>query len=441
MRLSKFNIWVEDYPQKGEHLLFNTRTQAIIKVNSQFRQELGNLSGDQVKENLDALKENGIIIKDEEEEDTKLKDFFRQLKYESQGLSFEVTILTTYSCNFRCVYCFEESVRDNVFLDKDTSDLMVKWLIRRAEKRGIRRVHLVFYGGEPLLNIGPIYDISWQMKEWAKKKGAEFRFSIITNGSLISASLIDKFLSVGLKSVRITLDGHRETHDKKRPFMDGRPSFDVIMDNIKSIIDKTGVEVVGNFDRENFNGIFKLLDYLEGENLLHKLGRVLFSPIVPRLGSKDNPAAIELGECLSFLEKDGLFEETVTIKKDLLKRGVDVTTGLAINACPLIMEDGGITIDPTGIIYKCNSLLGYPEFSIGNVRDEDFNNNFDGFLTIDAWNRCPKDCPYVPMCQGGCRFFSYLENKNFKDLSCKKDYFDRVVPELVKLEYDKTRNS
>lgn len=439
MKLSRFNLWVEDYPNKDEYLLFNTRTQALIKVNNTFKEELDSLTGEQIRENITALRENGIIVEDEKEEDAKLKDFFRQLKYESQGLSLEVTILTTYSCNFRCVYCFEESVRDNVFLDKDNSTLIVKWLINRAEERNIKRIHLVFYGGEPLLNIGPIYDISWHMKEWADKNRVGFFFSIITNGSLLSPGLVDKFLAVGLKSVRVTLDGYRETHDRKRPFANGKPSFDVIMDNIKGIIGKTGVEIAGNFDRENLSSIFRLLDYLEEENLLHRLGRILFSPIVPRLGPKDNPGAIELRECLSFLEKDGLFDETVAIKKELMRRGVDTHTGLAVNACPLIMEDGGVTIDPKGVIYKCNSLLGYPEFSIGNVRTDGFNDNFKDFLDIDAWDRCPKECPYIPMCQGGCRFFSYLENKNFKDLCCKKDYFERVVPELIKLEYDKNR--
>ncbi|MFC1620938.1 radical SAM protein [Candidatus Omnitrophota bacterium] len=441
MKLSRFNVWVEDYPDKGDYLLFNARTQALIKVSREFKQELDNISGPQVRENLNALKENGIIVEDDNEEEAKLKDFFRQLKNETQGLSLETTILTTYSCNFRCVYCFEESVRDSIFLDKDTSSLIVKWLINRAEKRGIKRIHLVYYGGEPLLNIVPIYDISWHMKKWAEKSGSEFHFSIITNGSLLNADLIDKFLTVGLKGVRVTIDGCKDEHDKKRPFADGKPSFDVIINNIKSIINKTEVGLAGNFDRDNLDSIPRLLDYLEKEDLLYRLSRIDFSPIVPRLGSKDNPGAIELGECLSFVEKDGLFNETVAIKKDLIKRGININTGLAINACPLIMEDGGITIDPEGVIYKCNSLLGYPEFSIGNVRRDELNENFEKFLNINAWDKCPKDCPYVPMCQGGCRFFSYLENKNFEDLSCKKDYFENVMPELIKLEYDKTRQA
>jgi uncharacterized protein len=195
--------------------------------------------------------------------------------------------------------------------------------------------------------------------------------------------------------------------------------------------------VVGNFDRENFASIPRLLDFLENEGLLHKLKRIDFSPLSPRLGPRNNPGAIELKECLSFVDKDGLFNEVLSIKRELMRRRVEINTGLSINACSLIMQDAGITIDPKGLIYKCNALLGYPEFSIGNVREEQFNRGCRDFLDIDAWNKCPPTCPYIPMCQGGCRFYSYLENKNFSDLSCKKYYFDQITPELIKLEYDK----
>jgi len=437
MQLSKFNLWVKDYPNKNEYLLFNTRTQALIKINQELKETLDDLPNSKLKENLEALKESGIIVEDEKEDEAKLKDFFRQLKYDSSALPFEVTILTTYACNFRCVYCFEESVKDDVFLDKETSDLIIKWLIQKAEGKNFKRIFLVYYGGEPLLNIRPIYDISWHVTEWAQKTGVEFGFGIITNGSLINPDLIDKFLTVGLKEIRITIDGDRSAHNKKRPFSDGRPSFDLIINNIKSVIHKVNVAVVGNFDRENFESIPGFLDYLEKEGLLRELSRIDFLPLSPRLGPKDNPGAIELSECLSFVSKDGLFNEVLAVKRELMRREIKVNTGLAINACSLIMQDAGITIDPKGIIYKCNALLGYPEFSIGNVADDEFNEKFQNFLNIDAWNKCPQDCPYIPMCQGGCRFYSYLEHNNFSDLSCKREYFDCITPELIKLEYEK----
>ena len=444
MKLARFNLWVENYPKPGDYLLFNSRTQALLKINQELKDELGMINGHQspvtshqLKENLSVLRESGIIVEDENEEQAKLADFFRQLKYESDTLPFEVTILTTYACNFRCVYCFEESVKENVALDKDTGDLIIKWLIHKAEERNYKKIFLVFYGGEPLLNTPPIYHISRQIKKWAEKKGTEFGFGIITNGSLINPQLINDLLALGLKDIRISIDGDREAHNKKRPFLDGRPSFDLIINNIKSVIDKVNIAIAGNFDGENFQTIPNFLDYLAEEKLLYKLKSINFQPLAPRLGPKTNPGAVELTECLSFFDKEGMFKQILEIKKELIKRGIKMPTGLAINACSLIMQDGGVTIDPQGIIYKCNALLGYPEFSVGNVRHLKFNQRYQEFLDIDAWNKCPKDCPYIPMCQGGCRFFSYLEHKNFSDLSCKREYLDRIVPELIKLEYDK----
>ena len=254
MKLSRFNLWVEDYPQKGEHLLFNSRTQALLKLNQEFKEGLDRLKREpvnpvspRINTNLDALRENGIIVDDEAEERTKLKDFFRQIKYESHKLPFEATILTTYSCNFRCVYCFEQSVREKLFMDKDTSDAVIRWLINLARERKLKKIYLVYYGGEPLLNIRPIYDISWQMQEWARKNNVQFSFGIITNGSLIYPELIDKLLSVGLEQVRISIDGSREAHNKNRPFADGSPTFDLIIDNIKGSLIRSPTRASGLF--------------------------------------------------------------------------------------------------------------------------------------------------------------------------------------------------
>jgi uncharacterized protein len=444
MKLSRFNLWVRDYPSKGEYLLFNTRTQALIKVSQELKEALDNLiypipntQYPILDKHLGALKNNGVIVEDEKEDADKLKDFFRQLKSQSNTLPFEATILTTYACNFRCVYCFEEAVKDDVFLNQETSDSIIQWLIKRAEEKAYQRIFLVYYGGEPLLNVRPIYDISWHLMQWAQEKKVEFGFGIITNGSLVNPDLIDKFLTVGLKQVRITIDGDKDAHNQKRPLAGGAPTFDLIVDNIKSIIDKVDVGVVGNFDRENYPSIPRLLDYLDKEGLLYKLSQIDFVPLSPRLGPRDNPGAIELSECLSYIGKDGLFNEVIAVKKELLRRKIEIKTGLAINACSMVMPDSAVTIDPEGAIYNCNALLGYPEFSIGNVSEDEFNPRQKGFLNIDAWNKCLPDCPYIPMCQGGCRFYSYLENNNLTDLACKREYFDRVSPELIKLEFDK----
>ena len=436
MILSRFNLWVEDYPRVGESLLFNTRTQALIKVTKDFRDTLSASRFDEVEAQLPSLKENGIVAEDADSEQRSLDDFFRQLKYDA-ALTFEVTILTTYDCNFRCTYCFEGSVKEGVFLDKQTSERITAWLRRYVREKGIRRVFLVYYGGEPLLNVGPVYEISRQMKQWAEHSGIEFGFGVITNGSLINPCLVEKLLPLGLRQVRISLDGDRETHDRHRPFADGSQSFDLIIQNIKNIIDKVPVAIAGNFDRASAGRISSLLDYLDGEGLLYELERIDFAPLSPRLGPRSNPGAVELNRCMAHFSEDGVHAELIALKKELMRRGLLKETGLAINACSLTMAEGGIAIDPHGAIYKCNALLGYPEFKVGTVFEDGYNRMYDEFLHADAWSQCPRDCVYLPMCQGGCRFFSFLENKNFHRMCCKKGFFQAIAPDLIKLEYEK----
>jgi len=444
MKQSRFNLWVKDYPDPGYSLVYNARTQALFKIDPGLCRALTDLNSGKRTETdpalsryVPALLSNGIIVETDELEQEKIDNFFQEMQSGASFLPFEVTLLTTYSCNFRCPYCFEGSVKECVFLNKETSSRIISWIRHKTLELGFKKLFLVFYGGEPLLHPGPIYDISSRLKKWAGEQGIEFKFGIITNGSLLTPELVDRLKPLGLEEVRTSLDGTREAHNKKRPFADGAPTFDLILENIKAVIDKIPVGLTGCFDRENLDSIIPLIDFLEKEGLLHKFSRIDFSPLAPRLGEKDRPGKIELGNCLSFFDNKGLSREILEIKKELLRRKVCKSVDLAVNACSLIMEKGGVAIDPYGDIYKCNALIGYKEFSVGNVREPAFNERFRDFLKIKAWEQCPQDCPYLLLCQGGCRLFSYLEQNCFDRKSCKKEYLDNIVPELIKLEYQR----
>ncbi|MGE5279627.1 MAG: radical SAM protein [Deltaproteobacteria bacterium] len=443
MEFSKFNIWAQDHPEKGDALVYNSRTQALIRLDNGFKQDLVRFMGTpgvpasgRVAESLAGLMQNGILVTDKEEEAAKTRDFFRALKAGTRRLPFEVTLLTTYACNFRCVYCFEESVKEGVLLDDKTARQAVDWIMARIREAGLTGVFVVFYGGEPMLNTRAIYLVAELLTKASWQAGVTFGCGMITNGSLLTPEFVNRMVPLGLKELRVTLDGDRAAHDAKRPFTDGRPSFDLIVRNLKDIADKVAVQICSNVDRANLGSLPRLVDLLETEGLLHKIKSLEFAPIMPRLGPKDRPGAVELRECLPLVEDEALFRDLLAVRREVLRRGVGFRSGLAINACPLIMRDLGVTIDPLGRIYACNSLVGYPDFSVGHVQDAPASARHTAFQDIDAWKKCPADCSYLPLCQGGCRFFSYLENGNFSGLACKRAYLDRVIPELIKLEYD-----
>src|SRR5204862_5629581 len=110
---------------------------------------------------------------------------------------------------------------------------------------------LMFFGGAPLLNLPVMYYLAERLALAAKAFGVEQRITIITNGLLLSREIVDRLLPYGLKGVKITLDGDRDTHNRMRPLRGGQGTFDRIIENVKAVADHIGVAIGGNFDEQS----------------------------------------------------------------------------------------------------------------------------------------------------------------------------------------------
>jgi uncharacterized protein len=108
---------------------------------------------------------------------------------------------------------------------------------------------------------------------------------------------------------------------------------------------------------------------------------------------------------------------------------------MSTSVCPVTRDEAAVTIDQQGRIFKCNSMLGHPELATGHVKDNEYNQQHQTFIHLDVYNQCPQDCTYMPMCSGGCRLSSFLNNQNFRTPSCHKPYLNKMAPEIIKQEY------
>lgn len=443
MKLSDYTFCVNDTTNKGGHLLFNTRTQAMVKVNEELRELIENYYDPQNFElktkycnELAELHKMGILVEDEEDDRKKLKSFFHQLKYNIKKSCLQVTILTTDACNFNCVYCFEKDTRENINMDFTTCDLAMNWIENRIEQFGYKELSVTFYGGEPLVNKPGLEYMVSTMKEWCEEQGVRFKFMLQTNGYLMTTETIEKYLKLGLFKVLISVDGLSPVHDRNRPLKGGGGTFEQIMKNIMECVDKVKIGISTSYDKDDIDHIEALLDYFEELKILHKLGDFIFSPIHPSFGPKDHPENFRQMSCMLNYDDDVIVNANEKIRALMERKNLPTRSVMAIAACPLTRENAGVTIDQHGRIFKCNSMLGYPEFAVGDVRDNHYNKKHDEFLNLDVWKKCPQDCTYLPMCGGGCRFMSFLEHKNFTTPSCKKRYLDKVTPEFIKKEYE-----
>lgn len=100
-----------------------------------------------------------------------------------------IALNVAQACNMRCNYCFAGDG------DYGKASLMTEEVGKRTVDffaRDQKRLHLIFFGGEPLMNFALIQKLVAYAKE-EKFKGITFTYSITTNGTLLTSKHLEFF--------------------------------------------------------------------------------------------------------------------------------------------------------------------------------------------------------------------------------------------------------
>lgn len=138
-------------------------------------------------------------------------------------------MFVTEDCNCRCPYCFIEGKRPRT-MSKAVAAQAVRFLFENS--RNVKRLGILFFGGEPLLEFDTMRFIVEQADEWQAKSEKEVTFSITTNGTLLDAEKLEFMHNRGVKFL-LSMDGNRQIHDKYRKLADGTPTFDFLVDRLR----------------------------------------------------------------------------------------------------------------------------------------------------------------------------------------------------------------
>jgi len=140
----------------------------------------------------------------------------------------ELILFMTEQCNFRCTYCYED------FKLGKMTPAVIEGVKKIIQKRinGIEVLNLSFFGGEPLLNKTSIIEISNWSAQFCKTHEVKYISGITTNGYLLDKNTFEKLIQSDIIAFQITLDGEKQTHDKLRPTLKGKSTFDTIYSNI-----------------------------------------------------------------------------------------------------------------------------------------------------------------------------------------------------------------
>lgn len=164
----------------------------------------------------------------------------------------DIGLILTTECNLRCRYCY---VTRKTGLRTMTPEFAIR-VIRGKVIPGVQKISVLFFGGEPTLNMPAIKSVV----EYIKRLGLEYRFIINTNGTACDRDL-DFMISNGF-IFSVSSDGPPETTDLMRPALDRRGSGRRVERTIRRVIDsRLLLQVRATITKENVTSLPDGIDY------------------------------------------------------------------------------------------------------------------------------------------------------------------------------------
>lgn len=384
-----------------------SKDEIISKYSSKYDKKDLETSYDELKD----LEKSGLLYTD----DTYIENL--NINYNTSVIK-ALCLNVAHDCNLRCKYCFASQGNfggKSELMNFETGKRALDFLVERSGNR--RNLEVDFFGGEPLMNFEVVKKLVEYGDKIGKENGKNFRWTITTNGILLTDEKI-AYINKHMHNVVLSLDGRKEINDKNRPTVIGSGSYDIIVPKFKKLIqgrkDKT-YYIRGTFTKEN-------LDFSKDVLHFRDLGFNL-SSIEPVVDADENPYAIT-EEDLPMIDKEYEKLATEMAKFDddfkMFHFMVDLSQGPCIikrvRGCGAGSEYLAIT--PSGDIYPCHQFVGNEEYKMANLYDEEITLPEDMkkyFVSSNVFtkNEC-KNCWARFYCSGGCHANALNFNNDIK---------------------------
>lgn len=440
MITSKYTFTTKKY-KSGDTLILNYLSGSIDFVE---RKEVEELQKRLKENNWDDYKykeyflERGYIFENSAQEWEQVQKKYLEFMEEYERTPVQIIFSTSFTCNFACVYCFqEEYLYGSKVINKEIIDKFFEYINKKFENEKVQP-YITLFGGEPLLS-GESYKHSLlYFLEQAKIFG--YPVAVITNGYEL-INYVPEFQKIGvrIKEIQVTIDGDQKTHDARRITKTGKPSFERIMDGIELAL-KMGyrINLRSIIDKRNMQSLPMLAQYVKDRGFLN-YPSTLFETTLGR--------NYELHTCQ---QTDKLYDryhmwvdfyelaQKYPILKEYhkpqfhgmryLKENEDLPFPI-FDGCPAGKKEWAF--DVNGFIYGCTASVGVEKFRLGSYVDPNYPVNeeqMEEWKTRDVLTipEC-SECPVSLSCGGGCGVLAYNAQQKIHSTNC------RPVAELVGL--------
>lgn len=323
-----------------------------------------------------------------------------------------------HDCNLRCEYCFAakgDFGRGRMLMPLEIGKKAIDFLIQNSGSR--HNLELDFFGGEPLMNFDVVKQVVEYAREEEKKYNKKFRFTITTNGLLLTDDKID-FINREMSNVVLSLDGRKEVNDRLRVRVNGKGCYDQIVPHYQKLVAQRGDKdyyVRGTFTKYN-------LDFTQDVLHMAELGfdQISVEPVV---------SDVKLEYSIKEDDLPRVFKEYETLAKTMIQRKKEGGKGFHFFHFMLDLDQGPcaikrlrgcgcgneyVAVTPEGEIYPCHQFVGEENWKMGDLRDGSFDlEKKDFFAKANVYTKkdC-KNCWAKFYCSGGCNANSWQYEGN-----------------------------
>jgi uncharacterized protein len=389
-------------------LVFSTRSCSTVQLpESMWRALDAGAWGTIPPEIIQRLAERQVIVRREVDE---LDDVITENRDACDGTRELLQVLQpSASCQLGCVYCGQQHTQAR--MGAGLQDQVISRVRRRLQAAqgvgaGFESILVGWFGGEPLLGMPVIRELSPRLLEVADEYGCSYSARVITNGVRLSPDIALELQGRHhVRHVEITLDGPPEQHDTRRPTKALKPTFSVIFENIKALARDERVTfqiaVRCNVDRANAEGVPTFIDILARQGLQQRIS-LYFSPVYAWGNDADRRA----------LDAREYADREVEWLARMIDAGfdVDLMPNRKRITCLAVRRDGIVT-DATGNEYNCTEVPYVPAYGTPNkYQIAHVSDTAEGQRLFGDWNeRIHSDrglachsCRMLPVCGGAC---------------------------------------
>lgn len=356
-------------------------------------------------------------------------------------------ICPTYSCNMKCIYCYQQHNDDlnkKIISDKNLEKIFeyINNEVDLIRKNDINsKIVIELFGGEPIQKCNK--DIIKKIFEFAREN--KFYIAATTNGTELE-EFYDLFITYHkyICTIATTIDGIESYHNSRRISKKYKNNFLKILRNIEFLLDiGIIVELYINLDKDNINQLQEVIELIknkkwnEDKRFHLKIGRV-----DDRLYETNYNSIIKESELLEHIHN--------------LSKQIDIPNNMSLaflKTCLYLTERFNISfnqnekgrqnfhycwstskiqhtvyIDSELNIFRCTYTVGKENLAIGKLNDDKYKNNFFNKHNSLIIDKCRK-CKLGGYCGGGC-ILSYKVNPERQCIE-EKENFDYFVNNLI----------